>query len=161
MDYIHIVDRSQTRDAFELMQQIYGNQFAPEAKPRAEQPFALDWRALIDEFGTKCGAAPLERLIAVFLATNETVVSAWQTPWGGCRSLHFPIRTIVSEALAQNCSGLVLAHNHPSGDAHPSRADIDVTRTLARALAPLEIVITDHVIVSRNGMFSFRASGLL
>jgi DNA repair protein RadC len=135
--------------------------FAPEAKQRAVQAFAADWRALIDGFAGTCRAAPRERLCAVFLGADETLISVQETPWGDHQSLLFPFRAIVGRALAQNCHRLVLAHNHPSGDPRPSRADIDVTRILSRALAPLEIVITDHVIVSRNGKFSFRAAGLL
>jgi DNA repair protein RadC len=135
--------------------------FASEAKQRAVHALTWDWRALIGDFEGQCSAAPRERLCAVFLGADETLISVHETPWGDHQSLVFPIRAIVGNALAQNCHGLVLAHNHPSGDPRPSRADIDVTRILARILAPLEIVITDHVIVSRNGKFSFRAAGLL
>jgi DNA repair protein RadC len=135
--------------------------FAQEAKLRAAHALTSDWRALIDDFEGRCSTAPRERLCALFLDADEALISVHETPWGDHQSLLFPIRAIVGRALAQNCHGLVLAHNHPSGDPFPSRADIEVTRILARALAPLEIVITDHVIVSRNGMFSFRAAGLL
>ena len=52
-------------------------------------------------------------------------------------------------------------HNHPSGDTTPSRADIDMTRTIAEAAKPLGIVVHDHLIVGRNGHKSFRAMNLI
>jgi len=52
-------------------------------------------------------------------------------------------------------------HNHPSGDPTPSRADIDMTRTIADAAKPLGIVVHDHLIVGRNGHKSLKALKLL
>jgi DNA repair protein RadC len=57
-------------------------------------------------------------------------------------------------------SGL-LVHNHPSGDPTPSRADIEMTRTIAEIAKPLGIVLHDHIIVGRNGHRSFRTEKLL
>ncbi|MES2988420.1 MAG: JAB domain-containing protein [Pseudomonadota bacterium] len=75
--------------------------------------------------------------------------------------LDLPIRAIAAEALAFNAVGLVIAHNHPSGDPTPSEADREATRRLARALDGLGIRLLDHLVVTRNGFSSFRALGLL
>ncbi len=120
-----------------------------------------DWHAIIADFGERYSTVPLERMCTIYLNGDRAVVSARETEWGNQQSVLFPMRTIVADALALDCRGLVLAHNHPSGEPRPSRADIEITRTLARALTALEIEIADHVIVSRNGNFSFRAAGLL
>jgi len=53
-------------------------------------------------------------------------------------------------------SGVWLAHNHPSGDPTPSRADIDMTRAIVDAARPLGITIHDHIIVGRQGHASFK-----
>jgi len=52
-------------------------------------------------------------------------------------------------------------HNHPSGDPTPSRADIEMTRDIARAAAPLGVAIHDHIIIGRGEPASLRALGLL
>ena len=55
----------------------------------------------------------------------------------------------------------VIAHNHPSGDPAPSKADIDMTRMVKDALDAVGIAVHDHVVVGRKGHVSFKAMGLL
>lgn len=56
---------------------------------------------------------------------------------------------------------IILAHNHPSGIARPSDADLAMTREAARFLALLDIILSDHLIFTAEGHFSFRRAGLL
>jgi DNA repair protein RadC len=66
--------------------------------------------------------------------------------------------TITSQIL----SGIIrLVHNHPSGDPTPSRADIDMTKTIIDTAKPLGITVHDHVIIGKNGHVSFRALRLI
>ena len=58
------------------------------------------------------------------------------------------VRQIVEKILAVHAGYVILAHNHPSGFALPSRADIDTTREVVRALGPLSVPVLDHIIVS-------------
>ena len=74
---------------------------------------------------------------------------------------YLSIREIVADALKHNASGVVMAHNHPSGDPMPSPADCEATRMLARALDPIGIRLLDHLVVTRTGVTSFRTLGLL
>ncbi len=70
-------------------------------------------------------------------------------------------RELLRRALEIGATSLIVAHNHPSGDPTPSPEDIAATRRLCHAAGPLEIVVHDHIIVSRSGWISFRAQGLL
>lgn len=70
-------------------------------------------------------------------------------------------REVIRRALELGATALILVHNHPSGDPTPSRADLEATRRLAAAAAPLDITLHDHVIVAAGGCASFRALGLL
>ncbi len=72
-----------------------------------------------------------------------------------------PIRAILRRALNLGSQGLVIAHNHPSGDPNPSAADITATRRLAIACEALEIALHDHLIFAGGGCESFRRLGLL
>ena len=68
-------------------------------------------------------------------------------------------REVFRAAIAANAAGLVLVHNHPSGDPTPSEADIKVTRDLIRAGQLLKIEVLDHIVIGRPGFQSLRALG--
>lgn len=70
-------------------------------------------------------------------------------------------REIIKQALHYGASHLLLAHNHPSGDCTPSRADIDLTRYLMEAGEKLGIQVQDHLIISATGYVSLREGGVL
>ncbi|MEM1390121.1 MAG: JAB domain-containing protein, partial [Pseudomonadota bacterium] len=76
---------------------------------------------------------------------------------------HAPVypREIAKRALELHASALILVHNHPSGDPTPSRADIDMTREIIDALAPLDILVHDHLIAAKQGVTSFKSQGLI
>ena len=90
-----------------------------------------------------------------------------------CRCLHlsrhqgdesgaeFPIRKILSDAVMLGSSGIVLAHNHPSGDARPSDSDCRATRRLASAADAIDCTVVDHLVFAGNDCTSFRQLGLL
>jgi DNA repair protein RadC len=72
-------------------------------------------------------------------------------------------RPIVSWALQHNVAAVIFVHNHPSGNTYPSKADINMTETLKKSLALIDVRVLDHFIVGSNmsSMFSFRENGLL
>jgi DNA repair protein RadC len=70
-------------------------------------------------------------------------------------------REIIKRALELGAVGLILVHNHPSGDSTPSAADIALTRNIANACQHLELKLIDHVIIARSNWSSMRALGLL
>ncbi len=72
-----------------------------------------------------------------------------------------PVRRIIGEALKLGATGLILAHNHPSGDARPSAADIEATRQLSQTAAAVDVRVYDHLIFSGGDWQSLRAPGLL
>lgn len=70
-------------------------------------------------------------------------------------------REVVRRALELNAAGVVLAHNHPGGDPHPSAADIALTQQVVAASRALRIAVHDHLLVAGDGVVSFRRLGLL
>ena len=70
-------------------------------------------------------------------------------------------REIMKRALELGATAMILTHNHPSGDAKPSQADVDLTRQIIRAAEPFNITVHDHIIVSRNGYTSLKNQGLM
>lgn len=80
---------------------------------------------------------------------------------GSVNSANVPARRMVQEALTCNASAVVLAHNHPSGIAIPSREDIQLTHRLKEAFDVLDIMLIDHIVVADDDYVSLRDSGYL
>lgn len=70
-------------------------------------------------------------------------------------------RKVIEAALKRSASGIILAHNHPSGKAYPSVQDEKLTTVLQGIAAPLSIQVVDHLIITEQDVFSFRRAGLL
>jgi DNA repair protein RadC len=104
---------------------------------------------------------PFEVVALVYLDAGQRVLGMRHTRSESNSALDLPIRAIAAEALALDAAGVVMAHNHPSGDPTPSIADREATRLLARALGALDVRLLDHLVVARSGITSFRALGLL
>ena len=77
---------------------------------------------------------------------------------GSVNSANIPIRRVVEMALAANATTVVLAHNHPSGLAIPSADDIQTTQKIAAALETVEIVLADHLVISKDDYVSIAQS---
>jgi len=93
------------------------------------------------------GGGCLIRKRTVFIGTlNQTVVHP---------------REVFALAIEDRASGVVLVHNHPSGRIEPSREDVSITERLARVGKLVGIEVIDHVIVGKEGAYSFKAEGLL
>ena len=76
-------------------------------------------------------------------------------------SVDLPVRQIVAEAARLGSAGIVLAHNHPSGNRRLSDSDYRATRKLARAGEAIDLAIPDHLIFTGRGCSSMRRMGLL
>ena len=76
---------------------------------------------------------------------------------------HTPVypREVVRRALELSSTAIILVHNHPSGDPTPSRADIDMTKTIIDTAKPLGIAVHDHIIIGKDGHVSFKGLRLI
>lgn len=102
-----------------------------------------------------------ERLAILYLDAERRALGVSETRLGEEAAVDLPLRPIFADALRLNAAGLILAHNHPSGDPAPSEADIAATRRLASVAAELGIQVHDHLIFAGGDCRSFRALGLL
>jgi DNA repair protein RadC len=102
-----------------------------------------------------------EVFCVLFLDAHNRVITL-QTMFRGTvmQTAVYP-REVAREALMQNAAAVILAHNHPSGCADPSRADTMLTTTLKNALALVDVKVLDHVIVAGGDTCSFAEQGLL
>ena len=70
-------------------------------------------------------------------------------------------REIVKDALELNATAIIMAHNHPSGNSEPSRADIDATMSVKKALKLFDIKLVDHFVIGKREITSLVESGLI
>ncbi len=107
-----------------------------------------------------CGY-PYEVFACLFLDTRHRVISFEEVFRGTIDSASVHPREIVKRALAHNAAALILAHNHPSGIAEPSRADIHLTQHLCKALMLVDIRVLDHVIIGDGCACSLAEQGVI
>lgn len=80
---------------------------------------------------------------------------------GGISGTVVDIRIILSIALKCNASGIILIHNHPSGNLTPSEADRVITRKLKNACELIDQTLIDHLIISKHDFYSFKQEGFI
>ena len=107
------------------------------------------------------GPREQEVFCGVFLDNQHRVLAVEDLFHGTLNQASVYPREVVKRALAHNAAALILAHNHPSGVAEPSRADENLTGELKKALALVDIRVLDHFVVTRDRVLSFAEQGLL
>lgn len=104
---------------------------------------------------------PVECFVGIFLDSQHRVVAARELFQGSLTQTAVYPREVARLALRLNAAAVILAHNHPSGVAEPSRADRQLTEALSRALRLLDIGVLDHLIVAGGHCLSFAQEGWL
>ena len=110
-------------------------------------------------FRLRLGNEVREHFEAAFLDTQHRLIAVERLFSGSVDSAEVRPRIVVQRALALNAAAVLLAHNHPSGDAEPSAADRAVTERLKQALRLVDIRLLDHVIVGGRDIASMAAMG--
>ncbi|MDP1025967.1 JAB domain-containing protein [Sphingomonas sp. KR1UV-12] len=103
---------------------------------------------------------PVEQLRAFFVNTRRELIAEEQIARGGPSGVSVEPRQVLVRALALGATGVILVHNHPSGDPMPSPADRRFTRRLATAGECLGIQLHDHLIVARGGTHAIEVTAL-
>lgn len=97
-----------------------------------------------------------ETVFVVCLDNKDKVISGNVVREGSVNAADISARIIVQQALTHNATQVILAHNHPSGFALPSRADINTTARIAEALRAVDVALLDHIIVAEDDFVSMR-----
>ncbi|BEV02998.1 RadC family protein [Chryseobacterium gambrini] len=112
-------------------------------------------------FRTHLSDLRTEAFWAIFLNQSNRVIHLAQLTQGGINQSIVDIRVLFKTALDHFSTGIIVAHNHPSGNLKPSREDIEITQKIKEAGKMLGIQLLDHLIVTQNSYFSFSDDGLL
>lgn len=125
------------------------------------RPVISSWTALLAYVRDKLQHESREQFRVLFLDRKNQLIADELMGQGTVDQAPVYPREIAKRALELSSSSLILVHNHPSGDPTPSRADIDMTREIIDALAPLGISVHDHLIAAKRGVSSFKTEGLI
>ena len=127
----------------------------------ADQPVIQSWSALMDYCKLVMGNNKIEQFRVLFLNHRHALIADEVMQQGTIN--HTPVypREIVKRALEHSAAAIILLHNHPSGDATPSKADIDITKKIIEATATINVTVHDHVIITATGHYSFKSFGLI
>ena len=102
-----------------------------------------------------------EEFKVLLLNRANEVLGIYPLSKGGITGTVVDSRLIFAVALKCNATGIIIAHNHPSGTLKPSEADITLTKSIKKCADFLDITLIDHLIITKNGFYSFSNEGKL
>jgi DNA repair protein RadC len=102
-----------------------------------------------------------EEFWILFLSRNNKVLNKIKLSQGGISGTVTDVRIIMKKAIEFLASGIIVAHNHPSGNLNPSESDTKITQKIKEAGAMLDVPLLDHLIISEREYYSFADNGLL
>jgi len=102
-----------------------------------------------------------EEFWAIFLNRGNKILKKYKVSQGGLSGTVTDVRLIVKEAILQLASGIILVHNHPSGNLKPSEQDIELTKKISDAAKYFDINVLDHLIIGGGNYYSFADDGVL
>ena len=102
-----------------------------------------------------------EHFKLILLNTRNKIIGISTVSIGTLNSNLVHPREVFKDAISHSAASVVFAHNHPSGDPEPSEDDLTITKRLTEAGKILGIEVLDHIIITKNGFFSFKEKGLI
>lgn len=126
-----------------------------------DQPVLSSWDKVVEYCRASIAHEPVEKFRLLFLDSKNRLIADEEQGSGTVNHTPVYVREVVKRALELGATALILCHNHPSGDATPSSADITVTREIADAAKKLGIVVHDHLIIGRSSHVSLRSMGVI
>ncbi len=91
----------------------------------------------------------------ILLNQRSKVLGVHNLGEGGIGGVYVDIKQIIQLAILTNSTNIVVSHNHPSGDPHPSQIDMNLTNSIKEACKALKITLIDHIIVTPHDYYSF------
>lgn len=126
-----------------------------------KRPVLGNWQQVLDYCHLHMSYNMREQLRLLFLDKKNQLIAAEAQQIGTVDHTPAYPREIVKRALDLGASAIIMVHNHPTGDASPSRADIDLTRHVYQAALPLGVQLYDHLIIGKGAHTSLRSLGFI
>lgn len=138
---------------------VYKSNVKPSLRPKVSS--SKDAKDVFMESWDDTKLELLEQFKVMFTNRAQKVLGIYELSTGGITGTVADPKLIFAAAIKAAACGMILAHNHPSGNLQPSQADIQLTRKIKDAGQLLDIQLLDHIILTSEGYFSFADEGLL
>lgn len=102
-----------------------------------------------------------ESMLSLYLNNSNRTLGYGICSVGGYTGTLIDLRILLKEALLASATGIILCHNHPSGNLKPSQADLSITNKVKKAAELIDVKLLDHLILSEDEFFSFADDGKL
>jgi len=118
-------------------------------------------RSAFEYFQPLMGDLQHEEFHVLFLNRANLIIDSLKISSGGTTGTVMDVKLIIKHALDRLAQGIIISHNHPSGNKQPSGADTQITNKVKEAAALMDINLLDHIIIADNDYFSFADDGLI
>lgn len=118
-------------------------------------------RDVFDLLSPSLSDLPHEEFWILFLNRSNKVINRMKLSQGGISGTVTDVRMVMKRAIENLASGIIVCHNHPSGNLNPSESDTRITQKIKEAGNLMDIQLLDHLIVSDKDYYSFADNGLL
>jgi DNA repair protein RadC len=95
----------------------------------------------------------------LLLNRANDILGIYHASTGGTSGTVVEVKQLLAVAIKANASGIILAHNHPSGNLNPSKMDLQITRKVSQACSVMDITLLDHIILTKEAFYSFADEG--
>ena len=141
------------------VQLIYKSKVKPSERPQIRS--SKDCYEILKQTWDEDKIELVEQFKVMLLNKAQRVLGIYEMSTGGVAGTVADTRLVFIAALKANACGVIISHNHPSGNLIPSRADEELTRKMKQAGMLIEIPVLDHIIMTSESYFSFADQGLL
>ncbi len=149
---------SMSASLIHLVKELYSGYLAENMK---KEDVLSSPEAVIDFSRIKLSGLSNEAFMVIYINVKNEVIDYALLQQGTLDNVAVYPRQVVETALSHHASGVILVHNHPSGNPMPSKEDKILTKEIATAAFALDIRVLDHLIVGKEGYFSFMENNLL
>lgn len=143
------------KDILALASAITAQRFFRQSEPLTDIYQASDY------FIMKLANQEREVFCVAFLDNHNKVIDCEEMFYGTINQAIVHPREVLKGVLCHNAAGVILAHNHPSGDPTPSPADISITQHLQEALKLIDVILLDHLIIGGTKIISLKKLGFI
>lgn len=127
----------------------------------ADVPVLNNWDLVLDYCRSKIGYSTVEQFMVVYLNSKLRLIGEDIEQRGSLNQVSIHPREVIKAAIDRGAGAIVLVHNHPSGVVKPSGQDIALTQMIYEAGRLVDVDVLDHLIVSKDNVYSFAKEGLI
>ncbi|MBR2921883.1 MAG: DNA repair protein RadC [Alphaproteobacteria bacterium] len=126
-----------------------------------DAPYITSTDSLIEFCRCSMGYSEVEVLRLIYVDSKLKVIGTEILQKGSISSVNISPRDIVTKALKKNASGIIMVHNHPSGDPRPSKNDIEATKSVKLACDAVGVTLHEHIVITPSDFYSFAQRHLI